>query len=113
MNSPAQYAHFVDGSGCVAKKMTKKIGPTINTQVVGRIQTMTRSKLIVPAVAATASATVVGGHTAAAHASPVGPCAEVPFVGVCVPASEQPTPPQQSHPDTFIPDSTGGIPFVN
>ena len=34
MNSPAQYAHFIDGSGCVAKKMAKKIGPTARPKTV-------------------------------------------------------------------------------
>jgi len=40
MNSPAQYAHFIDGSGCVAKKMAKKIGPTHpNTNTISWILT--------------------------------------------------------------------------
>jgi hypothetical protein len=35
-------------------------------------------------------------------------------IGVCVPASEHPSPPQQSSGETaFIPDGTGGIAFVN
>lgn len=35
MNSPAQYAHLIDGSGCVAKKITKKMGPTQpNTNII-------------------------------------------------------------------------------
>jgi hypothetical protein len=76
--------------------------------------TMTGRKLMIPALAAIASTTVAVGLTAAAHAAPVGPCAEVPYVGVCVPASEAPTPPQQSHAENaFIPDSTGGIHVVN
>jgi len=74
---------------------------------------MTRHKLIVPALAATASAIALG-LAAAANAVPVGPCAEVPYIGVCVPASEHPTPPQQSSGETaFVQDSTGSIPFVN
>ena len=51
---------------------------------------MTRSKLIVPALAAIAGATVLYGP-ATAHADPIGPCAEVPYMGVCVPPSPQPT----------------------
>jgi hypothetical protein len=75
---------------------------------------MTRHKLIIPALAAIASATVAVGLTATANAAPVGPCAEVPYIGVCVPASEHPSPPQQSSGETvFLPDSTGGTPFVN
>ena len=75
---------------------------------------MTRHNLIIPALAATARATVAVGLAATAHAAPVGPCAEVPYIGVCVPASEHPSPPQQSSGETaFIPDGTGGIPFVN
>jgi hypothetical protein len=75
---------------------------------------MTGRKLIIPALAAIASATVVGGLTATAHAAPVGPCAEVPFVGVCIPASDVPSPPQQSHAENvFIPDSSSGIQGVN
>jgi hypothetical protein len=75
---------------------------------------MTGLKLMIPALAAIASATVSVGLTATASATPVGPCAEVPYIGVCVPASEHPSPPQQSSGETaFIPDSTGGTPFVN
>jgi hypothetical protein len=75
---------------------------------------MTGLKLMIPALAAIASATVAVGLTATANATPVGPCAEVPYIGVCVPASEHPSPPQQSSGETaFIPDSTGGTPFVN
>lgn len=75
---------------------------------------MTRHNLIIPALAATASAIVAVGLAATAHAAPVGPCAEVPYIGVCVPASEHPSPPQQSSGETaFIPDGTGSIPFVN
>jgi hypothetical protein len=75
---------------------------------------MTRDKLIVPALAAIASAVIVGGLTATAHAAPIGPCAEVPYIGVCVPASEHPSPPQQSSGETaLIPDSTGGMQFTN
>ena len=75
---------------------------------------MTRHNLIIPALAATASAIVAVGLAATAHAAPVGPCAEVPYIGVCVPASEHPSPPQQSSGETaFIPDGTGSIAFVN
>ena len=75
---------------------------------------MTTRKLIVSALAATASAIVAVGLAATAHAAPIGPCAEVPYIGVCVPASEHPSPPQQSSGETaFVPDGTGGIPFVN
>jgi hypothetical protein len=74
---------------------------------------MTRRKLIVPALAAIASATVPYGP-ATAHADPIGPCAEVPYMGVCVPPSPQPTPPQQSlGENSFIPDITSGIHVVN
>jgi hypothetical protein len=75
---------------------------------------MTGRKLITPALAAIAGATVAVGLSATAPAAPIGPCAEVPFVGVCVPASEQPTPPQQSSGETaFIPDTTTGFHVVN
>ena len=74
---------------------------------------MTRQKLIIPALAAIASATALA-MPAAAHAVPVGPCADVPYIGVCVPPSEQPTPPQQSLGETvFVPDTSSGIPVVN
>src|SRR5262249_49497199 len=69
--------------------------------------TMTRRKLMIPALAATASATAFC-LPAAAHADPVGPCAEVPFVGVCVPISQQPYPPiQQNREDVVLPPHTG------
>jgi hypothetical protein len=75
---------------------------------------MTGLKLMIPALAAIASATVSVGLTATANATPVGPCAEVPYIGVCVPPSEHPSPPQQSSGETAnIPDSTGGTSFVN
>ena len=74
---------------------------------------MTGPKLIVPVLAAIASATVAVGLAAATHAAPIGPCAEVPYVGVCVPASEQPAPPQQSHADVSIPDANNGFQAVN
>lgn len=75
---------------------------------------MTVRKLIIRALAAIACATVPLSLIPIANAAPIGPCADVPFVGVCVPASEQPTPPQQSSGETaFIPDSTSGIHVVN
>jgi hypothetical protein len=67
------------------------------------------------ALAAIASATALC-LPAAANADPIGPCAEVPFVGVCVPPSQQPTPPrQQSLGETaFAPDASGaGVYTVN
>ena len=74
---------------------------------------MTGRKLIVSALAVIASTTIA--LATPAQAAPVGPCAEVPYVGVCVPASEHPSPPpQQSSGETaFVPNSTGSIPFVN
>jgi hypothetical protein len=74
---------------------------------------MTGRKLIVSALAVIASTTIA--LATPAQATPVGPCAEVPYVGVCVPASEHPSPPpQQSSGETaFVPNSTGSIPFVN
>ena len=76
---------------------------------------MTRHKLIIPALAAIASATVVDGLTATAHAAPIGPCAEVPFIGVCVPASEQPSPPTQHNLGEVAlpPDAGSGMQFTN
>ena len=74
---------------------------------------MTRRKLIVPALAAIAGAAVLYGPVTA-HATPIGPCADVPYVGVCVPPSPQPTPPQQSLGETaFVPDNASGIHVVN
>jgi hypothetical protein len=75
---------------------------------------MTRRKLIISPLAAIASATVSVGLATTAPAAPVGPCASVPFVGVCVPPSGQPSPPQQSSGETaFIPDTSGGVQVVN
>ena len=77
--------------------------------------TMTGRKLIISALAAIASATVAVGLTATAHAAPVGPCAEVPYVGVCVPANEQPSPPTQHNLGEVVlpPDTGSGMQFVN
>ena len=74
---------------------------------------MTKRKSIFPTLAAIASAAAFF-MPAAANAVPVGPCADVPYIGVCVPASEQPTPPQQSLGETvFVPGTSGGINVVN
>jgi len=75
---------------------------------------MPRRKLIFPALAAIASATTLW-LPAAASAVPIGPCADVPFIGVCVPASGQPAPPpQQSSGETaFILDAGSGVLVVN
>jgi hypothetical protein len=76
---------------------------------------MTRRKFIVPALAAIASTTVALAPITPAHAAPVGPCAEVPFVGVCVPASEQPSPPTQHNLGEIAlpPDAGNGMQFPN
>jgi hypothetical protein len=76
---------------------------------------MSTRKLILPALAAMASVPGVLGVIPVANAVPIGPCADVPYVGVCVPPSEQPTPPpQQSLGETaFIPDTTSAIHVVN
>jgi hypothetical protein len=75
---------------------------------------MTARKFIIPALAAIASATIAVGLAPSAPAAPVGPCAEVPYVGVCVPPSGQPSPPQQSTGETaFSPDTSSGIHIVN
>jgi hypothetical protein len=76
---------------------------------------MTGRKLLIPALAAIASSTVALALITPANAAPVGPCAEVPFVGVCVPASEHPTPPPQHNLGEVAlpPDSSSGVPFVN
>ena len=74
---------------------------------------MARRKFIIPALGAVASATTLA-MPAAATAVPIGPCADVPYVGVCVPPSEQPAPPQQSlGENAFLPDSSSGIHVVN
>jgi hypothetical protein len=75
---------------------------------------MTGRKLVIPTLAAIASTTVAVALITPADATPVGPCAEVPYIGVCVPASEAPAPTQQSHAENaFIPDTSGGIQTVN
>jgi hypothetical protein len=69
---------------------------------------MTGRKLIIPALAAIASTTAAVALITPAHAAPVGPCAEVPYVGVCVPASEQPSPPTQHNlGEVALPPDTG------
>ncbi|HKP42810.1 hypothetical protein [Mycobacterium sp.] len=76
---------------------------------------MTGRKFIIRALAAIASATVAVGLVPIANATPVAPCADVPYVGVCVPVSEQPTPPtQQSLGEVAVPSDGGsGVNFVN
>jgi hypothetical protein len=76
---------------------------------------MTTHKVIMPALAAIASATVAVALVTPARAAPVGPCAEVPFVGVCVPASEQPSPPTQHNLGEIAlpPDAGSGMQFPN
>jgi hypothetical protein len=70
--------------------------------------------IVSAALAAIASATAALTLSATAPAVPVGPCAEVPYVGVCVPPSGQPSPPQQSSGESaFIPDTSSGIHVVN
>ena len=74
---------------------------------------MTRRMFIIPALAAIAGATTLA-MPAVVTAVPIGPCADVPYVGVCVPPSEQPAPPQQSlGENAFVPDSSSGIHVVN
>jgi hypothetical protein len=53
--------------------------------------------------------------SATAAASPTGPCAEVPYVGVCVPVGgAQPTPAQQNHDDYAVtPVTDGGVNAIN
>jgi hypothetical protein len=64
-------------------------------------------RLVRCALVAAASATVIVGLAAAAHATPVGPCADVPYVGVCIPASETPSPPPQHNlGDVYLPPDT-------
>ncbi|HKH51396.1 MAG TPA: hypothetical protein VKA77_06320 [Mycobacterium sp.] len=76
---------------------------------------MTGRKLIFRALAAIAGATATLGLAAVVHATPVGPCADVPYVGVCVPISEQPSPPTQHNlGEVFLPSDTGsGIQTVS
>jgi hypothetical protein len=76
---------------------------------------MTGRKLIMRALAAIASATVALCLAAVAHAAPVGPCADVPFVGVCVPISEQPSPPTQHNLGEVVipPNTSSGIPVIS
>ena len=76
---------------------------------------MTGRKLIIPALAAIASTTMAVALITPAHAAPIGPCAEVPSIGVCVPASEQPSPPTQNNLGEVAlpPDAGSGMQFVN
>ena len=76
---------------------------------------MAGNKLIIRVLAAIASAPIALILAAAAHASPVGPCAEVPYVGVCVPIGEQPPPPTQHNFGEVVlpPDTSSGSQVVN
>jgi hypothetical protein len=76
---------------------------------------MAGNKLIIRVLAAIASAPIALILAASAHASPVGPCAEVPYVGVCVPIGEQPPPPTQHNfgEVALPPDTSGGSHAVN
>jgi hypothetical protein len=76
---------------------------------------MTARKLIVPGLAAIAGATISVALITPAHAAPIGPCAEVPSVGVCIPASEQPSPPTQHNLGEIAlpPDAGSGMQFTN
>jgi hypothetical protein len=66
--------------------------------------------IVSAALAAIASAATALALSAPTPAAPVGPCAEVPYVGVCVPPSGQPSPSQQSTGETaFIPDTTSVV----
>jgi hypothetical protein len=61
------------------------------------------------ALAAAASAALSVVLAPIAGATPVGPCAEVPYVGVCVPVSEQPSPPtQHTFGDVVVAPAPGG-----
>jgi hypothetical protein len=53
---------------------------------------MPARKLILTAIA---TAAIALGSAASAVANPSGPCEELLYVGVCAPASEQPSPPAQ------------------
>jgi hypothetical protein len=71
-------------------------------------------KFVTRCALALACAAIPLGLAPVVGATPDGPCADVPFVGVCVPLSEQPSPSQQSSGETaFIPDATSGIHVVN
>jgi len=76
---------------------------------------MTGRKLVIRALAAIAGATAALGLAAAVHASPAGPCADVPYVGVCVPISEQPSSPTQHNLGEVVlpPDTSSGTQIVN
>lgn len=76
---------------------------------------MTGRKLMIRALTATAGATATLAFAAAVHATPTGPCADVPYVGVCVPISEQPSPPtQHSFGEVVLaPDASSGIQAIN
>ncbi|MGY4653991.1 hypothetical protein [Mycobacterium sp. URHB0021] len=60
-------------------------------------------------VAAAGCAVAIVSASATAAATPVGPCAEVPYVGVCVPVSEQPSPStQHTFGDVVVAPAPGG-----
>jgi hypothetical protein len=73
---------------------------------------MPGSKFILTTIATTA---VALGLAASAAANPAGPCEELLYVGVCAPASEQPSPPpQHSFGDVLpVPDTSSGIHAVS
>jgi hypothetical protein len=61
-------------------------------------------------VVAAGGAVAILGTSATTAATPVGSCAEVPYVGVCIPVSEQPSrPTQHTFGDVIVaPDPGGG-----
>jgi len=67
------------------------------------------------ALAASACAAAALGLAATAGAAPAGPCEELLYVGVCAPASEQPSPPdKQSMGEVILaPGANSGIHTVN
>jgi hypothetical protein len=71
---------------------------------------MPAARLTTRCALAAASAGLSIALAPGAAATPVGPCAEVPYVGVCVPVSEQPSPPtQHTFGDVIVAPTPGGI----